>query len=65
MGGEDFAFYQQQIPGAFIFFGTNGNEEWHHPAFTVDESALIEASYFLYESALTLLNENKDKRDEK
>ncbi|MCM3741736.1 amidohydrolase [Oceanobacillus luteolus] len=65
MGGEDFAFYQQQIPGAFVFFGTNGNEEWHHPAFTVDESALIEASYFFYESALSLLNEIQDNQDEK
>jgi amidohydrolase len=56
MGGEDFASYQQQIPGAFAFFGTNGDEEWHDPAFTIDESALIKASYFLYESALSLLN---------
>lgn len=57
MGGEDFAFYQQHMPGAFAFFGTNGNEDWHHPAFTVDESALIKASYFLYESAVSLLKE--------
>lgn len=65
MGGEDFSFYQQQIPGAFVFFGTNGTEEWHHPAFTVDESALIKASYFLYASALSLLSEKQVKRDDK
>jgi amidohydrolase len=65
MGGEDFAFYQQQIPGAFVFFGTNGNEDWHHPAFTVDESALINASYFLYESALSLINEMQINQDDK
>ncbi|MCF3943712.1 amidohydrolase [Oceanobacillus alkalisoli] len=65
MGGEDFAFYQQQIPGAFVFFGTNGNEDWHHPAFTIDESSLIKASYFLYESALSLLQGFQLKQDKK
>lgn len=58
MAGEDFAYYLQQIPGAFAFFGTNGNEEWHHPAFTLDESAIIKAAYFLYESAKELLDRN-------
>ncbi len=58
MAGEDFAYYLQQIPGAFAFFGTNGNEEWHHPAFTLDESAIIKAAYFLYESAREFLDGN-------
>ena len=62
MGGEDFACYLQQVPGTFAFFGTNGNEDWHHPAFTIDESALIKATYFLYESAKRLLNENIEER---
>jgi hypothetical protein len=67
MGGEDFACYLQHVPGTFTFFGTNGNEDWHHPAFTVDEAALIKSSYFLYESAKRLLNENigRDKNEEK
>jgi amidohydrolase len=45
MGGEDFAFYQQRIPGAFAFLGISA-VEWetrhnvHHPKFKVDESAL-------------------------
>lgn len=47
MAGEDFAFYQKQIPGAFFFMGTSGTEEWHHPAFTLDERALpISAEFF-------------------
>lgn len=47
MAGEDFSFYQQEIPGSFIFMGTSGTHEWHHPAFTVDERALpISAEYF-------------------
>jgi len=53
--GEDFSYYLQQIPGFFAFFGTNGNEDWHHPEFTVDESALLKAAHFLYGSARELL----------
>jgi metal-dependent amidase/aminoacylase/carboxypeptidase family protein len=56
MGGEDFAYYLQHIPGTFAFFGTNGNEDWHHPAFTVDEKAIIKAAYFLSGSAKDLLS---------
>lgn len=62
MGGEDFACYLEYVPGTFAFFGTNGNEDWHHPAFTVDEGSLIKAAYFLYESAKRLLNENIEER---
>ncbi|MEB9669244.1 MULTISPECIES: M20 peptidase aminoacylase family protein [Bacillus cereus group] len=47
MAGEDFSFYQQEIPGSFVFMGTSGTHEWHHPAFTVDERALpVSAEYF-------------------
>ncbi len=56
MAGEDFSYYLQHIPGTFAFFGTNGNEEWHHPSFTLDESAIIKAAYFLYESTNKLLD---------
>jgi N-acetylcysteine deacetylase len=56
MAGEDFSYYLQHIPGTFAFFGTNGNEEWHHPSFTLDESAIIKAAYFLYESTKKLLD---------
>lgn len=55
MGGEDFSHYLERKKGAFAFFGTSGKEDWHHPAFTVDESALILAASFLYESAKDLL----------
>lgn len=56
MAGEDFASYLEQIPGCFAFFGTSGNEDWHHPAFTVDEAAIMKAAYFLYDSAKSILN---------
>jgi metal-dependent amidase/aminoacylase/carboxypeptidase family protein len=45
LGGEDFAFYQQHIPGCFAFLGVS-DPAWetqhgvHHPQFRVDESAL-------------------------
>ncbi|WP_160719315.1 amidohydrolase [Bacillus sp. USDA818B3_A] len=56
MAGEDYSYYLLHIPGTFAFFGTNGNEDWHHPEFTVDESAIVKAAYFLYESATGFLN---------
>ncbi|MDM5189312.1 M20 peptidase aminoacylase family protein [Bacillus sp. DX4.1] len=58
MAGEDFSFYQQEIPGSFVFMGTAGTQEWHHPAFTLDEKALpISAQYFalLAEEAINKL----------
>jgi amidohydrolase len=45
LGGEDFAFYQQRIPGCFAFVGVS-DPAWetrhglHHPRFKVDENAL-------------------------
>ncbi|ANY68101.1 hydrolase [Paenibacillus sp. BIHB 4019] len=45
--GEDFAYYQKQVPGLFFFMGTAGPQEWHHPAFDIDEQALpLTAAYF-------------------
>ncbi|PUA40026.1 amidohydrolase [Paenibacillus elgii] len=40
-GGEDFAHYQEQVPGCFLWMGTSGTEEWHHPKFTLNEDALV------------------------
>jgi amidohydrolase len=54
--GEDFAFYLQKTPGAFVFVGTNGPKEWHHPSFDVDESALPGAASFLAAAAGAALN---------
>ncbi|MED1003746.1 M20 peptidase aminoacylase family protein [Bacillus mobilis] len=63
MAGEDFSFYQQEIPGSFVFMGTSGTHEWHHPAFTVDERALpISAEYFalLAEKALKHFSKKRE-----
>ncbi len=45
MGGEDFAFYTEQIPGCFVGLGTFNPElgavhSVHHPCFRVDEAVL-------------------------
>jgi amidohydrolase len=45
--GEDFAFYLKETEGLFVFLGTAGPQEWHHPAFDLDEKALpIAATFF-------------------
>ncbi|QRG68645.1 amidohydrolase [Brevibacillus choshinensis] len=50
--GEDFAYYQKSIPGSFVFIGTSGIREWHHPGFTLDDSALRQSALYLAEAAI-------------
>ncbi len=45
MGGEDFASYLQQVPGAFVYLGVGNKAKgithpWHHACFDLDEEAL-------------------------
>ena len=45
MGGEDFAFYTERVPGCFVGLGIRNEESGctysvHHPMFKVDEKAL-------------------------
>jgi len=45
MGGEDFAYYTEEIPGCFSFLGVGNPDidavyDVHHPMFKVDEEAL-------------------------
>ncbi|PWV97312.1 amidohydrolase [Paenibacillus cellulosilyticus] len=54
--GEDFAVYQQHVPGLFVFLGTEGPHEWHHPAFDLDERALPIAADFFAGTAVRALN---------
>ena len=55
MGGEDFALYQEQVPGCFIWMGTSGTEEWHHPRFTLNEEALPVSAALFAEAAVHAL----------
>ncbi|WP_316569947.1 amidohydrolase [Neobacillus sp. YIM B06451] len=60
MGGEDFSFYQQEVPGCYVWLGS-GNEEkgikefWHHPKFMVDEDAMKIGVQLMVQSAIRLL----------
>lgn len=61
LGGEDFAIYLQNVPGAFVSIGSASEFGLHHEGFNPDEALLAPAAeYFsrLAEQALTLLNEN-------
>jgi N-acetylcysteine deacetylase len=62
MGGEDFSFYQQKVPGCYFWLGTGNREKgvihaWHHPLFQVDEEAMKIGSAVLAQAALDLMRE--------
>ena len=40
MGGEDFAFYLERIPGAFFMLGMGGEFPLHHPQYDFNDAAL-------------------------
>jgi amidohydrolase len=57
MGGEDFAYYLQHVPGTFFFTGAKpaGVETafpHHHPKFDIDEKALLVAAKTLGAAAI-------------
>lgn len=57
-GGEDFATYQEKIPGVFAFVGSNGADnapDWHHDDFIVKDEALPTAVNYFVENAFKLL----------
>ena len=61
MGGEDFAYYLQKIPGAYYFFGASNvkkgiNSPNHSPTFDVDEDQLYTGARILKETAMNILN---------
>jgi N-acetylcysteine deacetylase len=58
-GGEDFAFYQMKIPGFFVWMGVDGPKEWHHPAFTLKEEALVVAANYFSNLSIKVLDQWK------
>ncbi|GBF77754.1 amidohydrolase [Paenibacillus sp. 598K] len=59
-GGEDFAFYAQQVPGVFFRLGaSDGSEETryplHHPSFDLDEEAMVLGAALLAQLGLSYL----------
>lgn len=60
MASEDFAYYQEQVPGHFAWLGVgNPNvgavHQWHHPCFTVDEAALAGGAAVFAQAAFDAL----------
>ena len=56
-GGEDFAYYAQKAPAAFLFLGARNdakgcNHPHHHPRFNIDEDALPLGAALLAQFAL-------------
>ncbi|WP_336777590.1 amidohydrolase [Pantoea sp. USHLN256] len=51
MGGEDFAFYLQQLPGAFVSIGSASEFGLHHAGFDPDEAMLEPAVRYFTELA--------------
>lgn len=62
--GEDFAFYQEKIPGVFAFIGSNGTPDapdLHHDTMTIDDEAFKVSVPYYVENALFLLEHYKQK----
>ncbi|MBD1378947.1 M20 metallopeptidase family protein [Metabacillus arenae] len=64
MGGEDFAYYTEQVPGIYFRLGTRSEEKGciyphHHPMFDIDEEALPIGAALMADYALNFLKENK------
>ena len=56
MGGEDFAYYLQEVPGTFVFMGGANKKKGiqsklHSPNFIIDENALPLGTALLYSLA--------------
>ena len=55
--GEDFAYYQEEIPGCFVMIGSGGPYELHDPRFRVDDKALYPAVEYFVALLSSVLNE--------
>jgi amidohydrolase len=54
MGGEDFAYYLEKVPGTFFFTGAKPENPYphHHPKFDIDENAMLFAAKTLGAAAI-------------
>lgn len=49
MGGDDFAFFEENIPGCYIKVGTGKGQLIHQPGFCVDKRAILPTAEYLAE----------------
>lgn len=47
MGGDDFSFYEEKIPGCYIKVGTGKGAAIHQPEFQVDEKVIFPTAAYL------------------
>lgn len=47
MGGDDFSFYEENIPGCYIKIGTGVGQTIHQPGFQINQEAIITAVKYL------------------
>lgn len=61
MGGEDFSFYTNEIPGVFFRLGAKRDEVYphHHPLFDIDDDILPLGSAALVQIALNYLKKEQ------
>ncbi|QZE29908.1 amidohydrolase [Pantoea ananatis] len=59
--GEDFAFYLQQVPGAFVSIGSASDFGLHHAGFTPDESSIAPAAHYFAQLARQALDHLHDR----
>ncbi len=62
MGGEDFAYFTEKVPGAMCFLGVRNAEldavyPQHSGKYKVDESVLVKGAALYVQTALNFLNE--------
>ena len=62
MGGEDFAYFLEKVPGTFLFLGAGDGMDFphHHPAFDIDEKALSQGTLLMTSLALEYLDQYKE-----
>lgn len=62
MGGEDFSYYQKEVPGCYVWLGSRNEEkgiihDLHHPKFMVDEEAIKVGVKWMVQAAFQLLQD--------
>lgn len=60
MGGEDFAVFQQKIPGVIWQIGVGSKGFLHHPKFSADKSALTKAAFLMAALGEQILYKKKE-----
>ena len=58
LGGDDFSFYMEKVPGCYIKIGIGKGATIHQPTFQVDPAALMPAVRYLSHLLLRWGEEN-------